>query len=406
MQVSSPQVSNPLASFASPNNLSLPELPRNIAQVILDFVPPQNALERINPCTPEETALVNSFRQLTDQQLCSHYFGTLPTPLTTPPDDESYATFLKFCHPSFTSRVPIPVITPFPTPKGLWNRVKTSWDTIKWACGVENTVNSTLDQALAKTTRQLNILKNYKPQNLIQLRNLHQTYFNLEKHYNDHIISYGFFSLYSYSRLRFITRLFLRFIKPFVQYYYSSVKDLQNSLTYEEMKKQSCAVVGGFIAENRRYEVRAFLPGALSDNEARFAIYPEGPSRHLNAFYVAITKRQVINEHFLKIDPAFLIINVMNTNFNEKLVQIMIEVLNQVPQTEDIEVSESFYKNGELEYINAGFAYRTNNPWPLWALSKKALNVKPVRFSSVSGTWDKILKVSPILYASGGMLPE
>lgn len=378
-------------------NISLSQLPTNIAHLILSYVPTQEFSGQDNELTPEEHELVNSFKQLTAEQVCAHTFGQQRTPTSLLSDKATYARLLRSCYDSKIK----PRAKLFMTYARIHQQVH---------CIVKNTAAKCaqpLHEELMNIQKQRAVLKNYQPQNAIQFKNLLHTLRNLQKLYIRYVELYqtqhgGAYQKFQckYSTLppQTISRALLN----------PAVEDI----AYLPLIRTTYAVVGRFFS-TQEYEVRAYHTGNKDAQVEKTYFYIVPPHEkhqfvwHLCSFSVSIgrpraqdpSQQSVESSDYEAVynDPRTLEVTLERAgkidphlnHLNQKLTQVMIEIMQQ---------------NQGISSINLQIHHFPHNSKTV-CFTRDQLHIQ-TKFNGVTQVWGQTIAQEPILHATGSLIPE
>lgn len=192
--------------------------------------------------------------------------------------DSVYSDLLNSCVNPMNQPTTIPEL-----PKGFWKRVK-------WLRGLYKT--------FGETDVQLNALKNYQPQNAIQLKNLLQAYFNLSKK--------QLCNLNAYQDLKDVNILWRTALGVLNYIYIRSVFKL-NSVpkmecdAFERFCESTYAVVGNFTLKQKRDD--GFLGYVKENYEVRAKVFARNIRKTTASDNLLNSLRQIEETYRDRIDP-------------------------------------------------------------------------------------------------------
>lgn len=381
----------------------------NLAAAALDYCPPQNfsgmplTLNAGQEALAARLAAMFGERQDAKAAFCVYMFGKEKN--VTQLQDTVFSALIASCCDPHTQSTNISS-----PPMGFWERVE-------WLKG--------LYKMFREVDSQLTALKNYQPQNAIQLKNLFQVYYNVSKK--------QLCNLNAYQVLR-KTNLFWRITLDCINYT-RRVLGLNSTpkLTYEVFQnfvRSTYAIVGKFTLGDKNYEVQACVrpykqepegDAAIDIAKMQFAWALQGQTIFkITEKEPSITKQDIFDYHhflvkigrYAKNDRMFvsegnsstikaidatrvLLIETdtcytkyQNESLDEKLNQIMLEVMRQNERIEKIKIMN--------HRENAGVEIRHDNLGKLVVLNPYG---NPI-------TWKAPNATKPILHATGGYIPE
>lgn len=325
-----------ISSYTSPPS-------SRVGDLVLDYCTTQNFQSKADQSTADELLFLNHLSTLiTTTRLCQLVFGTLK-PLESIPSDSVYPLLLQFCHDqSALPRVSRPLFTQ-QKPVYLADRLHCLGST-------ETSNGSVFDPTnhFAKLRGYLAFLKNYQPQNPIQLKNWLDTYSNLENFYETQCQQAQESIKKEYDECWALTQSMysLSTYIPFLNYFATSSRsDISHYERFWAVAGKIYAVAGHFD----RYEVRAFADSnkaSILGGLTHFAIFDASLAEDLLSsyhrcpgFYVEIGRQQSATKpiyseekptnealsdtkRVLKISPKWH----KNPMINQKIAQIMLEV--------------------------------------------------------------------------------
>lgn len=366
--------------------MPLSSLPTHLAHLALSYVPSQDFSGQVDMLTPEEHDLANSFRQLTVAQLCEHAFGQCAVRF---PDIEIiHANLLKFCY----------------DPKKAFKlKTKLSLVSDQKALHIKNFLDGSsqpLYERLMKIQKQREVLDNYRPENAIQLKNLLQTFKNLQ---TQHIRYVKF-----YEQHLNVYRKFYNTSLPGFHGVPNSWLSKNEGFEWMSFTHTTYFVAGQFFSSQKEYEVRACHSFSMMENvgKTHFYIAPAhaahaSGARACPSFSVCMGNLNAHDQTGPRVESLEITLESppQDTLFKQELTQVMLEIMHQTATITTMHLHESDYD------LSVSPTFDRCSPIVGTCFTRDQFNQQTL-LNNCDQIWGQTIANHPILYPTSGLIPE